>query len=530
MSIRSTAVTHLVVLLLAGVALHPASAQEKPALQVDRLENSTNVEWLNALCDSVTESVSVTLRLSGQFLVSTDGHGTAAGDDLNQRAFERGYSGIIFGSCGAIEEGYKIVVSAFDASQGAVTYSVETEITSVLDSFGAAESIAEDIIEGYAGITLVFGEIELVTPESGEPFRINFNDVIFDHTRGVIDRIPIGRHEIDLIQNRPLGEFRMTNTIEVSEDQTTMITPSLPLLTPEESQILSHGRDRVYEAVLEQNVPEESEIGDVLALLESEFFQSYRRNVVAEFERTLDAARDREVATPLDNPAGFRRRLADLPNVDARAAESLQINSAVMHESLRSPEEYRDAGALPFARAEIQLDGSADDWDAFPVLEDRSGDGRLPRRGSDLVRAALAYDADSIYVMFESADQQYVLDSLVHKIHFRSPSGGRLFIDLWIANDPDDQVYAGVRDPDGSDGESVGTLERVVQFSQEDVLEVAIPIAGLFDWEWFAPTMDVWIGVDYATPTRHQNLDNVPITGFLPVPVREAFSANEGEN
>ncbi|MGL1893456.1 MAG: LamG domain-containing protein [Spirochaetaceae bacterium] len=272
-------------------------SQSKPIVQIDPMVNLSGESWLDSVCVSSTNGVSLIIRLLGRFEVFRDEPNKSEILDttiLKSRAETMGYDNILFGSC-TIEDGsYIITMNAYDRALDKITYSSSTIVESIFDTFDAIDKITYQTVEGFSGIHVTYGALVLVPPRTGEPFSFTIDGVSLPKDVLSIDKMPSGIHKLTVLQERPFGLYEMVHNIVVEEKTINNIDVPLPLIAGKEVPIFNQVDQELRLAAIEGKSDIKPFMNDLDKLLGTPFFQKYRSNLVEKYER-WESILDKEI-------------------------------------------------------------------------------------------------------------------------------------------------------------------------------------------------------------------------------------------
>jgi len=532
----------LVATLNAGM---PVSAQTPSRVQVDPLENASGQAQLDALGTTITDGIALTLRLLDRYEVRT--RQVPAGAvytpaALRQRALSEETDNIIFGDISRnVRGGYLVTIRVFDLGLDAILFEDTVAFESLLDAFDVVDEITLSLVEGFSGIRVTFGglDIGVTAPGTGagnEAFQIRVNDVELPPGTRRLDRIPAGEHRVVIQQVRPLETWVSSETVSVSTDRTTSVSFSIPEVTDVEATVLDAGvmawQTLATDARADRTMREQFERAK--SLLRSEFFQRYRQAFALRYLERFDSveapttveARSGVVDDWMDFSVagGFRRVVPMQRTISEHAIVPGEVPGVL------------SSDIVPEFRT-ILLDGLDDDWGGSSVRFDPIGDTRVgivdDRSAADLVEFSAAYDHENLYLMYRTQDRMYRRQRLIYRFRFEGDEVALGYIDASPADFGRDQIGAGYTPPGSSQSvewTAVRSRTRIAydEGSPQSVLEIAVPLDAIADWPHVARRLRyIWIGTEYELSGRDSRLDELDgVTGFV-VPMRGLLLAKE---
>jgi len=539
------------VLFLCGTDV--ATAQFRPVVQIDSLENASGQRQLDALGTAIVDGIAFTLRLIGDYEVRTEAVSSGFSYDeetLAARALEEELNNVIFGEIARTDDGsYRVTIAAYDQGVDAVVFEDSVTFDSLFDAFDIVDGITLSLVEGFSGVRLTFGTVRFAIPTGEAPVAIRLGEVDLTPGTTLVERVPAGEHIVTVSQERPLGRYEYQEPVSVVAEETVEFTVSMPVLTREESEVLADGVAVWQDGVLagrggtdpggDGGVESVDSLEAARGLIDSTFFRTYRATMAERYRRRLVEGGD-TVAAAADTFGTGRSGV--LPNwldtdfsVAGRFARSAPIRETITAQAALPGYGGSSRRVLPFRR--INVDGSDSDWDGITGFNDTTGDMRPgvvdTYEATDLVEVRIAYDTDYIYLMYRTADRTYERRNTGYKFHFDMESGARVYLDIWPA-DRGDPAWAGYNPPDRDDGVGWSNLDAGMRVSftngfPQSVLEVAVPLKTIADWRYFKREMgNIWVSAEYIKSGDHTWVDSIESISAIPFPTR-ALMLVEGE-
>ena len=302
-----------VILLLSGIPFSPSLAAqvvvETPRVTVLPVENATGRGQYEGAAVTVTDTISLTLELIGEYeLVSLAGGrlpATVDPESVGEFAATEEIDNVIFGEIRLGSAGEIVFdMSLYDRGAGEVTFREQWVAERLLDLFSTTDILVQEFVSNFSGIRIGFGSLQFSPGRPGEGYRVFVDDTLAGRNVEELAQILIGERTVEVRQEGFTGEAVILEE-EVTVEEGSRITFNLEFLDVIES-------DRNYVAdlrgAIEQNLPHPRDLELVRTSMEEldAFFKEYPEVLQAEQERReydqlrLDLARDynRIVAHP----------------------------------------------------------------------------------------------------------------------------------------------------------------------------------------------------------------------------------------
>ncbi|MGL1893522.1 MAG: hypothetical protein OCD02_17930 [Spirochaetaceae bacterium] len=512
------------------IAIYPES---KPIVQIDPIINMSKEVWLDALCIKTADSVSLTLKLLGQFIVSTEIPTKI--EDINTEALRirseaNGYDNIIFGSCSFIDGNYIISMNAYDRSLNKITYSDSTTVESIFDTLDAIDQIIDKTVEGFSGIHVTYGSLDLLKPESGEPLSFTIDDVALAEGTFTIDKMPAGKHKLTITQDRYFGKHIVESDIFIQENIVNKIPFPITRVTIEEADILNKTDRDLANAAITGDSELVALTKDLKNLLSSQFYSEYRPSVIHKYDKWISLISSKKSNLKTDKKIKINK------NIESIWIEELPQSVSIHESSIMSQYEAeyditslkKQSKIVPEIKT-ISIDGNDDDWlGVLSGVTDRNGDAFSSElktdTGIDLSEVKVAIDTKYLYIMVRTSDEKYVNNSVVHKIHLHG--NGNIYFDFHLYDQ--DKLHVGMDRKSSSDpDEPMELMDKQVKFKTGKILEFAIPLKILFKNPVFTPSMGTYIATEYNKDPRHDRLDHFDNELNIIIPFLEILTRKE---
>ncbi|MGL1893986.1 MAG: hypothetical protein OCD02_20275 [Spirochaetaceae bacterium] len=477
------------------------NAETKPIIQVDQIINLSEEEWLDALCLTITDSISLTLRLLGRYSVknvNSDITNDGEIETLRKRSEDNGFDNIIYGSCSFENDEYIITINAYDRAQNKITYSGSKSLESIFDSFDATDQIIDETIEGFSGIHVTYGSLRLIPPKTSEPFSIKIDDFPLQNGEYSIKKIPSGKHNLTVIQERPLGLYNKTTDLLVTKDIENRSVIPIPYITKEESGLLNSVDREIATKTINGEINLESVLDDAKTLTMSSFFKDNRQDLTNKYNNWLDHLTINSVAKsikPLIN-----RNVTTIWDNDKN--KGVYKRDVSLSEIYYTESKARYKSRYPDFKT-ITIDGKADDWDNVKYIikdfqNDRLKSNITSIKGLELTEARIAYDTEYLYIMIKTKDQSYNDKRVRYAVHLDNKPAIRFGLFFNLGEElKSDQLYVSAHIPNSNDhGTELNHMKNKTKYRASEVFEIAIPMIELLKIKEIEPGFNFYIGAD----------------------------------
>ena len=398
-------------------------ADGKRKVAVYPLLNPTGESWINNLGKSVTDTVTLSLAMMGNFNIETPGILPSDFEEkkLADIAEKNGFDNIVFGSCSANDGIYRVGISIFDLSRNVITDTAEEEFYSLLDSFDAADNLVNVLMENLSGEKVYFGSLS-VKPDRDEPYRTEVNGVDVGLGFTGSEKIITGKHEFDFYQNRGMGDELIDSIeIEVMMRKQAVIKPSIPWLTEREALENSRIRSGLIRNYFKKENTENvnSLFTEAFDFSENSYLLKYRKGI-----RSFYSELKKEYFTPLNLYKKYKKSIenSNVRIIDKIFVKDIHRRSDIVYGtdvatklSLINTKARTYSSFVCDYDADITVDGKADDWEKIKsVFNDLDNDSKVKNKsnlsGFDIARAGIAIDSRYLYCMIETAGKKYRRD------------------------------------------------------------------------------------------------------------------------
>lgn len=471
-------------------------ADGKPVVAVCPLKKPTDQGWIDNLGNTVEDVVFLTLALMGHYEIVRPHQAPEDLSDEGLLEFARAgnLDDIIFGECLTTDEGYRFSVSIFDHYKGGVTVHAEENFESLMDSFDAADLLAEALVEGLSGVKVRYGGLSLALSRD-EPYRTEINSVDMGEGFSGSDRLITGSHTLEFFQDRGKGEIMVSRReLEIKEDESVNLESPIPWLTEDEEaffreldwSIARLGDDRNRAALAEELLEQGS------SRTGNEFYSSYRSGLQQRYEdwkayyaRPIyegPGSEPQEISRITDNRLYRFRQRSPAPLIGSELGEGTARLSRLFNS-----EPDRGDIILP-AMATITVDGRADDWEGLPaIIQDPIGDlGRSlylkqnheQFEGQDIEWVGVAMDEERLYMAIKTQSGK-----LSRKRSYRVNLGmmSRMVIIFEPGKNKTHIVELFTGSWDGIQ-RSYKSSEYQVRYAYNDIVEYSVPLHRIFSF------------------------------------------------
>lgn len=243
-----------VILLLAVVgSLFPVE-DYRTRIAVAPMRNNTGDPQYNAVCNTVTDTVSLVIRFLQNYLVidQEDNPQLASLDIGNQEAIggfcdANKYDEILYGSADLREGGgFVFRLQVFNNADKATKTREEVVAESMLDVFDAADQITARIISRISNVHIGFGSIQLNLEGSESEYTVYLDGHKVRNPRQLFKKVLNGSYSLAIHQDRILGDTVIfEKQIDVFEDRPTVVNFSIPPASAEEKQFVEQKKQEV---------------------------------------------------------------------------------------------------------------------------------------------------------------------------------------------------------------------------------------------------------------------------------------------
>ena len=241
-------------LIFWAAAAAQAAEDYRPRVAVLPVVNETGENNYTPLCDTVSETIELILRLLGTYNVAGEEVWLGAEPDSQEGftkfAAEFGLDEIIFGTMSTHEEGlFSFTISIYNVGDAEVKVTKEEVVYSILEVFDASDAVTVALLSEISDIHIGFGEIELIKTGGTGSYTVYLNDEKIRNPEKMLKKILNGQYTFRIRQDRVMGDtVILEENIEVFEDKVTTVTFAIPTATREERSFLQEKQAEVLEA------------------------------------------------------------------------------------------------------------------------------------------------------------------------------------------------------------------------------------------------------------------------------------------
>ncbi|MGL1890621.1 MAG: hypothetical protein OCD02_03295 [Spirochaetaceae bacterium] len=475
-------------------------AQSKPIVQIDPVINLSGETWLDPVCISSTNGVSLILSLLGRFEVNRDETEVLEVLDtsiLKERAETMGYDNIIFGSCTIKDEAFIITMSAYDRSLDKITYSGSTVVESIFDTFDAVDQITYELVEGFSGIHVTYGSLVLIPPVTGEPFNFTLDGVALPKGVFSIDKMPSGTHKLAVSQERPLGLYEKVHDIVVAEEVINNIAIPLPLIAGEEIPIFNRVDKELRLAAIEGKSDIDPVMDNINNLLLNPFFQQYRKGLVEKYKKWEISIKGKPAQ--IVESVKFKLKYSKDSLWDSSKYKGVFNNRLSLSSQYRinfnNKVDFTSNNNLLADIRTIKVDGSSDDWESVAdSIIDPVGDlksGNIKPDGKDLIEVKAAIDNKYLYLMMRTQDMKYNYPNNVYSFHIGNNPN---ILIHYVPYTNEFWVNKHYNDSNNKPWESIISKAK---FKTGDIYELSLPLKDLLENTEMGENTDISFDVTY---------------------------------
>ncbi len=243
-----------VILLVAVVgSLFPVE-DYRTRIAVAPMRNNTGDPQYNAVCSTVTDTVSLVIRFLQNYLVidQEDNPQLASLDIGSEQAIggfcdANKYDEILYGSADLREGGgFVFRLQVFNNADKATKTREEVVAESMLDVFDAADQITARIISHISNVHIGFGSIQLNLEGPESEYTVYLDGHKVRNPRQLFKKVLNGSYALAIHQDRILGDtIIFEKQIDVFEEQPTVVSFSIPPASAEEKQFIEEKKREV---------------------------------------------------------------------------------------------------------------------------------------------------------------------------------------------------------------------------------------------------------------------------------------------
>ncbi|MGL1893521.1 MAG: hypothetical protein OCD02_17925 [Spirochaetaceae bacterium] len=523
----------LLIIIIFLINILSSWGESKPIVQIDPIINMSEEVWLDALCIKTADSVSLTLKLLGQFIVSTE-IPTKIGDinteALRIRSEAEGYDNIIFGSCSFIDGSYIISMNAYDRALNKITYSDSTTVESIFDTLDAIDQIIDKTVEGFSGIHVTYGSLALLKPESGEPLSFTIDDVALAEGSLTIDKMPSGKHKLTIIQDRYFGKHIVESDIFIQENIVNKIPFPVARVTTEEAAILN---------IADKKFTNDAIIGNTKTiltpelenLLSSNFYVLYRPKVIQKYENWTSLISDNIDYSKPNEIVRLNKKISSVWRDELpKSVVNKNVSLTSRYEPKIDKKQYKLLNKLVPDYKTITIDGKADDWaNVTSGYIDPVGDVETTNISSnitaDLTEFKIAFDTKHLYILIGLKEKVEANDDIRYGLSMHAD--GKISFNLQDYNKKF-EISTNTENNGGTDIQWV-SLEQQVRYKLGDVLEFSIPLKMLMKSTRFDPEMTSYLNIYYSPRNAEEDyeIDGLSKAPIITFPMLEILTRKE---
>ncbi len=362
---------------------------------------------LESIAAAVEDTLAVTLRFMRGYQVEVaDEASPTDREDLAVAAEQRSADNIIFGSIRMDEEAYVAELSVYDRYTDEIAGPKSDRAFSVFETFDMADRLVAELVEDFSGVRVAYGSIRFEISGADDPYRVLIDGKEAGESLRRIEKLLIGEHDLEVVQERPSGEeVLIERSLRVEEGELYRIPLELPFLTQSEREEYSSLDRQLVRSYTEQLALNSTTLmmrGQSLTskrgMLErgaSMGFDGYERlllkyrNWERLHEHFIDLNEDRGRRSEDLEQSHLSKRFSQavdpqhlsfsLASLDEGSAARKQERTENLRELDRNIRFARNH-AIP--RVDIDFDGELEDWEDY---EARAYEGEYQRQVDELV-------------------------------------------------------------------------------------------------------------------------------------------------
>lgn len=209
-----------------------AAGGELPHIAITGFVNQTGDESFGTPAATATDSLTLTLRMLGSYLiVAADGVPQNPTDaTLAEWCTAQSVDYLLYGSIAAQKGGTQSYsLSVFDRAKGKTTIKKAAKGSSIFNVFSASDTLTFAVIDAIAGRHVGFGSIAFEAAKATGTFRVTLDGIPAGDSLAQLDRVVEGSHLVSIKQMRDKGSREIfLSEIEVTEGETTTVTVEIP--------------------------------------------------------------------------------------------------------------------------------------------------------------------------------------------------------------------------------------------------------------------------------------------------------------
>jgi hypothetical protein len=209
-----------------------ASAQE-PWVLVIPSENQTGNAALDPIGATVADTISLTLRLLGDFDVrelpaESIPPAVVSGDVAALRTFaaEQTLDYIVFSAVRSTADGFGIDAAVWDRGADAVSVRESGTATSLFSTFDVADDLAVQFLSAFSGQRIAFGQIQLTPDAEGEnEYRVLVDGTEVARNAAVVSNVLVGPRSVrvEALDGAAAGGVLLDTVVRITEGQTVLL-------------------------------------------------------------------------------------------------------------------------------------------------------------------------------------------------------------------------------------------------------------------------------------------------------------------
>ncbi len=204
-------------------SVYPQEEAFKTRVAIIPMENMVKDEQYSVICDTVTDTVELTLKLIGEYNV-TRADGVKPYEDpgsVKRYADRNKIDNIIFGKAYLDRNGSMIFqMSVYDRNWDVITITEERKAESIFEIFDTADQLVVSVVEDFSGIHVGFGTVRLFNLSENGDFEVFIDGEFVGRNLPEVKRVLNGVRRVVVMQTGLLEEHVVLDTeIEVYEDE-----------------------------------------------------------------------------------------------------------------------------------------------------------------------------------------------------------------------------------------------------------------------------------------------------------------------
>lgn len=214
----------------------------KPRVSVIPFVYSTEYPEYQIICETVVDTIELTLKLMGRYDVVPPEAINPYEDEgaVADFAVDKKLDNIIYGEAyPGVEGGIVFEASVYDGQSGQISLTERSMAESIFDIFDSADALVISLMTSFSGMHIGFGSIDFKNHGLPGDYTVCIDGELTGENIKTLDKVLNGVRVIDVKQKRAFGEEVIFSTdLTVIEDEQYSVTFSIPTISPKEQRAL----------------------------------------------------------------------------------------------------------------------------------------------------------------------------------------------------------------------------------------------------------------------------------------------------